>query len=89
MDDQGSLKIKLDLGTDEKSIKNSRGKVSIGKDRINILNDQLSPIIHFQKSVRKWEKRWVLVPNVFQFGEDVWVYKWVSEKQIEESNQLL
>ena len=39
--------------------------------------------------VRKWEKRWVLVPNVFQFGEDIWVQKWVNDNQIKESNQRL
>lgn len=39
--------------------------------------------------VRKWEKRWVLVPNVFQFGEDVWVQKWVNDTQILESDEKL
>ena len=41
------------------------------------------------KRVKKWEKRWILVPNVFQFGQDVWVHKWVNDQQIFESNELL
>ena len=41
------------------------------------------------KKVKKWEKRWILIPNVYQFGEDVWVHKWVNDDQILESNQLL
>ena len=41
------------------------------------------------KRVKKWEKRWILVPNVFQFGQDVWVHKWVNDQQILESNELL
>ena len=41
------------------------------------------------KRVKKWEKRWILVPNVFQFGQDVWVHKWVNDEQISESNELL
>lgn len=27
--------------------------------------------------VRKWEKRWVLQPNVIDYGAEIWVKKWV------------
>lgn len=27
--------------------------------------------------VRKWEKRWVLQPNVINYGSEIWVKKWV------------
>jgi len=30
------------------------------------------------KRVRKWEKRWVLQPNVFDLNEgEIWVQKWI------------
>ena len=27
--------------------------------------------------VRKWERRWVLQPNVIDYGSEIWVKKWV------------
>ena len=27
--------------------------------------------------VRKWEKRWVLQPNVIEYGSEIWINKWV------------
>lgn len=31
-----------------------------------------------KRAVRKWEKRWVLQPNVFDLNEgEIWVQKWV------------
>ena len=27
--------------------------------------------------VRKWEKRWVLQPNVIDYGSEIWIHKWV------------
>ena len=32
-----------------------------------------------KRAVRKWEKRWVLQPNVFDLNEgEIWVQKWVQ-----------
>ncbi|CDW75976.1 transcriptional repressor protein yy1-like [Stylonychia lemnae] len=30
-----------------------------------------------KKPVKKWEKRWVLQPNVIEYGNDIWICKWV------------
>ena len=30
-----------------------------------------------KKKPRHWEKRWVLVPNVFEFTKEIWIKKWV------------
>eukprot|EP00347_Sterkiella_histriomuscorum_P019569 403341134 len=30
-----------------------------------------------KKPVRKWEKRWVLQPNVIEYGNDIWIQKWI------------
>ena len=36
------------------------------------------------KTGKKWEKRWILVPNVYQFGQDVWVHKWVNLEALDQ-----
>jgi hypothetical protein len=36
---------------------------------------KLSMIV--KKKPRHWEKRWVLVPNVFEFTKEIWLKKWV------------
>ena len=28
--------------------------------------------------VRSWKQKWVLVPNVFQFGKEIWIKKWLT-----------
>ena len=30
-----------------------------------------------KKKARHWEKRWVLIPNVFEFTKEIWLKKWV------------
>jgi hypothetical protein len=30
-----------------------------------------------KKKPRHWERRWVLVPNVFEFTKEIWLKKWV------------
>ena len=30
-----------------------------------------------KRPVRKWEKRWVLQPNVIEYGRDIWISKWI------------
>ena len=66
--DDDDNKIKLDLGGNDdenRSAKDHQFKKPAGKDRPNSLNE-VSPILNCSKiPVRKWAKRWVLVPNVF------------------------
>ena len=41
------------------------------------------------KKPRHWEKRWVLVPNVFEFTKEIWLKKWVlvdGEDDISDNN---
>ena len=33
--------------------------------------------LFIKRPVRKWEKRWVLQPNVIEYGNDIWIQKWV------------
>jgi len=30
-----------------------------------------------KKPARKWEQRWVYQPNAIEFGQDIWILKWV------------
>jgi hypothetical protein len=30
-----------------------------------------------KKKPKHWEKRWVLIPNVFEFTKEIWLKKWV------------
>ena len=39
-----------------------------------------------KKSVRKWEKRWVLQPNVLELGSDVWLPKWIMSEESQDTN---
>lgn len=44
----------------------------------NIKNDQAQKLSMLaKKKPRHWEKRWVLMPNVFEFTKEIWVKKWV------------
>ena len=67
----------------EEVSKPSKAAIQIDLEELERLNQAK------KKQVRKWQRRWVLVPNVYQFGEDIWVQKWVNEDQIEEQNQQL
>lgn len=33
---------------------------------------------------QRWEKRWVFVPNIFQYGKDIWVKRYISTHDISE-----
>lgn len=59
-----SIKIATkDLMSDEES------KIGCGGVKNSVLG---------KRAVRKWEKRWVLQPNVFDLNEgEIWVQKWV------------
>ena len=35
---------------------------------------------------RQWEKRWVLMPNVFEFSKEIWLKRWVQVDGREENN---
>jgi hypothetical protein len=44
----------------------------------NSKNDQAQKLsLLAKKKPRHWEKRWVLIPNVFEFTKEIWVKKWV------------
>ena len=38
------------------------------------------------KKARRWEKKWVLVPNVFDFTKEIWLKQWVIIDKVEEDN---
>lgn len=37
------------------------------------------------KKPRKWEKKWILVPNVFDFTKEIWLKQWVIVDDTEEN----
>lgn len=39
-----------------------------------------------KKAVRKWERRWVLQPNVIEYGQDIWIQKWICVDNINPIN---
>ena len=42
------------------------------------------------KRPRKWEKRWVLVPNVLDLNKgEIWVQKWVTTESAKESKEAI
>ena len=43
-----------------------------------------------QTIARKWERRWVLTPNVLELsGGDIWVQRWVPAAQAAESQAFI
>jgi hypothetical protein len=36
-----------------------------------------------KRPVRKWERRWVLQPNVIEFGSVIWIQKWVCVENLD------
>ena len=40
-----------------------------------------------KRPVRKWEKRWVLQPNVVEYGCDIWIQKWICVDNVNSLNQ--
>jgi hypothetical protein len=44
----------------------------------NLKGDQAQKLSMItKKKPRHWERRWVLVPNVFEFTKEIWLKKWV------------
>ena len=41
------------------------------KDSINLDKSSI------KRPVRKWERRWVLQPNVIEYGREIWIQKWI------------
>jgi hypothetical protein len=35
-----------------------------------------------KRPVKKWEKRWVLQPNVIECGGDIWIPKWICVENV-------
>ena len=35
-----------------------------------------------KRPVKKWDKRWVLQPNVIEYGCDIWVQKWICVESL-------
>lgn len=59
----------------------------------NIKTDQAQKIsLINKKKPRHWEKRWVLIPNVFEFTKEIWLKKWVlvdGGEDISDNNVIL
>jgi hypothetical protein len=34
-------------------------------------------VINFKRPVRKWQRRWVLQPNIIDSGGEIWIQKWI------------
>ena len=58
---------------------NSNSLISLSlPNNENLKGDQTQKLnMITKKKPRHWEKRWVLVPNVFEFTKEIWLKKWV------------
>jgi hypothetical protein len=36
-----------------------------------------------KKPVRRWERRWVLQPNVIELGSEIWIQKWICVENLD------
>lgn len=90
-----------------KKIKNKIKEVEIENPRLNLnsiisltlpnndnfKNDQAQKLSMItKKKPRHWEKRWVLIPNVFEFTKEIWLKKWVlvdGGEDITDNNVIL
>lgn len=39
--------------------------------------ESISDRNQIKRPVRKWERRWVLQPNVIEYGREIWIQKWI------------
>ena len=66
--------------TEKKKI-NSNSIISLtllpNNESVNKLDQVQKLSLITKKKPRHWEKRWVLVPNVFEFTKEIWIKKWV------------
>ncbi len=65
--------------TETKAKINTSGIISLSlPNNDNLKGDQAQKLnMITKKKPRHWEKRWVLVPNVFEFTKEIWLKKWV------------
>jgi hypothetical protein len=65
--------------TETKTKINTSGIISLSlPNNDNLKGDQAQKLnMITKKKPRHWEKRWVLVPNVFEFTKEIWLKKWV------------
>jgi hypothetical protein len=74
-----SSKKKIKLEETEKPKINSNSIISLTlPNNENSKGDQAQKLSMItKKKPRHWEKRWVLIPNVFEFTKEIWLKKWV------------
>jgi hypothetical protein len=72
-------KLKENKEDTEKPKINSNSIISLTlPNNDNTKNDQAQKLnLLTKKKPRHWEKRWVLIPNVFEFTKEIWMKKWV------------
>jgi hypothetical protein len=49
---------------------------------------KINELIKTKKS-RRWMKKWVLQPNVIEFGGEIWLYKWVVEEDYDDEDNKI
>ena len=50
-------------------------------EAISGLNTAFKEPLNPKKPVRKWERRWVLQPNILDSGE-IWIQKWICAENL-------
>jgi len=78
LNDTPSEKVKLNL--------NSISLTNMKKEGDKV--DQKLVFYNKQKP-RQWEKRWVLIPNVFEFSKEIWLKKWVLIDGTEKNSNVV
>jgi hypothetical protein len=38
--------------------------------------------LNLKRPVRKWQRRWVLQPNVIELGGEIWIQKWICVENL-------
>ena len=65
------------LSLNNKNTYNQDLDINKSNSKENLSNSKLQlPPINIIKKSKHWEKRWVLVPNVFDFTKEIWLQKW-------------
>ena len=69
----------LDGGEEEsKALYPEDGLITEGK----IISKLPLKELNTKRSSRKWEKRWILQPNVIDQGGEIWIQKWVCVENL-------
>ena len=69
----------MDLDDEDEAVEEADNLLSLKVEGDQAIGAEKAKVSQPTVRVKRWEKRWVLVPNVYQFGEDVWVHKWLNE----------